>query len=51
MTENELYQRKIALNKCFEWSKENIQRILNFNDKIFRRYLEAYQKIHQVKMV
>lgn len=49
MTEDELYQRKIALNKCFEWSKENIQRILNLNDAVFQKYLEAYEKVHQVK--
>lgn len=49
MTEDELYQRKIALNKCFEWSKKNIQRILTFNDVIFQKYHEAYEKVLQVK--
>ena len=47
--EKELRQRKNMLDKSFEWSEENIQKILAFNDAVLHKYKEAYDKVCLVK--
>lgn len=48
MTEKELFQRKIKLDKDFEWNDENVRRILNFNDAVLLKYVEAWEKVEHI---
>ena len=53
MTEKELFQRKIKLDKDFEWNDENVRRILNFisikGPELFSKYVgESEQAVMNV---
>lgn len=47
-TDDELWERKKSLNAKFQWSPENVQKLLALNDKLFALMNELYDV--EVKM-